>query len=117
MKIATICGSLKIDKEIWDVLSQNLTLWGYSVFKVDVWNMRDFLHTPEGEDVKIFLDEIHKEKILISDKIFILVKDNYIGDSTHSEIEYAKSLNKSIEYINITENYPYLYKPSDLMGE
>ncbi len=44
------------------------------------------------------LDKMHKEKIKISDAILVVNVDGYIGNSTQSEIEYAKSLNKEIIY-------------------
>ena len=41
---------------------------------------------------------MHKEKIKISDAILVVNVNNYIGSSTKSEIEYAKSLGKEIIY-------------------
>ena len=38
------------------------------------------------------------EKIKISDAILVVNVNGYIGDSTKSEIEFAKSLNKEIIY-------------------
>jgi hypothetical protein len=45
------------------------------------------------------LDEIHKRKIDLSDAIFVINKNGYIGNSTMSEIEYAKSKNKWVLYL------------------
>ena len=44
------------------------------------------------------LDKMHKEKIKLSDAILVVNVDNYIGSSTKSEIEFAKSLGKEIIY-------------------
>ena len=44
------------------------------------------------------IDKMHKEKIKLSDAILVVNVDGYIGNSTKSEIEYAKSLNKEIIY-------------------
>jgi len=44
------------------------------------------------------IDKMHKEKIKISDAILVVDVNWYIGNSTKSEIEYAKSLNKEILY-------------------
>ena len=49
------------------------------------------------------LGKMHKEKIKISDAIFVVNVNGYIGESTKSEIEYAKSQNKEILYLE--ENY------------
>ena len=35
----------------------------------------------------------------MSDEIFVINKDGYIGQSTNNEIEYAKSLGKKISYL------------------
>jgi len=41
---------------------------------------------------------LYKEKISISNIVFIINSNGYIGDDTLREIEYAKSLNKKIAY-------------------
>jgi hypothetical protein len=48
------------------------------------------------------LDELHKRKIDLADEVFIINKGGYIGESTHSEIEYAKVHNKIITYLEPT---------------
>ena len=42
---------------------------------------------------------MHKQKIDTSDAILVINKNGYIGDSTKSEIEYAKAQNKEIIYL------------------
>ncbi len=60
------------------------------------------LTRPNKEDYTkeeaIMIDRMHKEKIKLSDAILVIDVDAYIGNSTKSEIEYAKSLNKDIIY-------------------
>ena len=51
------------------------------------------------EEQKIKLDQLHKEKIKMSDFIYVVNKNGYIGSSTKSEIEFAKSLEKPIFYL------------------
>ena len=51
------------------------------------------------DEEKKQLDDLHKEKILISDAIYVVNKDGYIGESTKSEIEFAKEHNKEIMYL------------------
>ena len=48
------------------------------------------------EKEKAVLSKMHKERIKLSDAILVVNVDNYIGSSTKSEIEFAKSLNKEI---------------------
>lgn len=45
------------------------------------------------------LDEMHKHKIDLSDAICIINKNGYIGQSTQSEIDYAKKHGKIIYYM------------------
>ena len=44
------------------------------------------------------LDQMHKERIKLANAILVVNVDGYIGNSTKSEIEFAKSLNKEIIY-------------------
>ena len=46
----------------------------------------------------LMLDKMHKERIKLADAILVVNVDGYIGNSTKSEIEFAKSLNKEILY-------------------
>ena len=47
-------------------------------------------------DEEIILDKLHKQKIDISDAIYVVNIDGYTGNSTKSEIEYAKQNGKEI---------------------
>lgn len=53
------------------------------------------LYTKDEEEI---LDKAHKARIKLSDAIFVVNVNNYIGSSTKSEIEFAKSLGKEIIY-------------------
>jgi hypothetical protein len=52
--------------------------------------------TPEE---KKFSNEIHRAKIADADLIYIINYKGYIGDTTHSEIEWATQLGKKIQYL------------------
>lgn len=97
--IITLCGSTKFKDEFIH-LTEEFTLKGYIVLSVGLFGHADnkfgTIITPE---VKNMLDELHKAKIKMSDEVFIINKNRYIGDSTKSEIEYAKSLNIPIHYL------------------
>jgi hypothetical protein len=49
------------------------------------------------EQVKLF-GEIHFRKIDLSDEIFVIDVNGYIGSSTRKEIAYAKQQNKPVRY-------------------
>ena len=46
----------------------------------------------------MMLDDIHKRKIDMSDEIFVINVNDYIGDSTKNEIKYAKANGKKVSY-------------------
>ena len=46
----------------------------------------------------LMLDKMHRERIKLSDAILVVNVEGYVGNSTKSEIEFAKSLNKEIIY-------------------
>lgn len=95
MKIITVCGSLKFKEEI---ISEALRLeLDGNVVIPPIFPITDDKDSFTEEDFKI-LGQMHKEKIKISDAIYVVNVDNYIGKSTQSEIDYAKSLNKEIMY-------------------
>lgn len=52
--------------------------------------------TPEE---KIMLDELHKRKIDISNRVYVINVNGYIGDSTRSEIQYAHRRGVPVEYL------------------
>jgi len=55
-------------------------------------------HIAEHEGVADAMDELHLRKIDLSDEIFVVNHDDYIGDSTANEINYAKKTNKKIRW-------------------
>lgn len=96
MKIITICGSLKFKNEMIEV-AEKLELQENAVITpIYPTNSNKDAYTDEQVDV---LDKMHKEKIKISDAIYVVNVGGYIGTSTRSEIEYAKSLGKEILYL------------------
>jgi len=48
---------------------------------------------------KVMLDALHKIKIELSDSIFVINVDGYIGESTRSEIEHAEKMGKPVRYL------------------
>ena len=52
---------------------------------------------------KMMLDDMHKRKIDMADSIYVINVGGYIGDSTRSEIEYAKKHGKEVQYLESVE--------------
>ncbi len=96
MKIITLCGSLRFKDEMMKV-ALDLELQGNCVL-TPLYPVKDDKDDFTKEEMKI-LDDMHKHRIDLSDAIFVVNKDNYIGDSCRKEIEYAKKLNKEIMYL------------------
>ena len=96
-KIITLCGSTKF-KDAFVEAQKRLTLAGNIVVSVGC-----FGHSGDAEvwtdGVKEMLDDIHKQKIDMADEIFVINVGGYIGESTRSEIEYAKAKGKNIKYL------------------
>lgn len=90
-KVITICGSMKFKKEMIDIATK-LELKGYVVIQC-VYFADDRELT---EDELKLLSQLHYKKIEISDAIYVVNINGYIGESTKQEILYAKTLNKEI---------------------
>lgn len=100
--VITLCGSTKFKKEFEKVQKQ-LTLKGYIVISVGLFGHCGDKEAFEGLNKKM-LDDLHKRKIDLSDEIFVINKNGYIGDSTKSEIDYALKTGKKIRYMEGVDN-------------
>ena len=94
--IITLCGSIKFKDEFMKV-QEKLTLEGNIVFTPNFFN--NIKKEEISLDTKKMLDEMHKQKIEMSDEIYVINCGGYIGESTKSEIEYAKTKGKKISYL------------------
>lgn len=94
MKIITICGSLRF-KDLMMKIAEKESLKGNCILTPIYPTSRESIRT--SEQLKKLKQE-HFKKIELSDAILVINKDNYIGESTKLEIEYAKELNKEIYY-------------------
>lgn len=94
-KIITLCGSTKF-KDDFIRVNKELTLKGNIVISVACFGHSGDSFTDEQ---KVLLDDIHRRKIDLADAIYVINKGGYIGDSTRSEIEYAKYHGKQIFYM------------------
>lgn len=94
MKIITLCGSLKFQKEMMDI-AEKLSLKGNCILTPVYPVLENYERTEEQLEK---LKEAHLKRIEISDAILVINKDNYVGKSTNLEIEYARKLQKEIIY-------------------
>ena len=103
-KVITLCGSTRF-KEDFLREQKRLTLEGNIVISVGLFGHSGDNEVWEGMDedtvtqTKIMLDDMHKRKIDMADEIYVINKNGYIGSSTRSEIEYAKSKGLDVNYM------------------
>lgn len=94
--IITLCGSIKFKEEFMKI-KEKLTLEGNIVFTPNF-----FSNVKKKEinfETKEMLDKMHRQKIDMSDEIYVINFGGYIGESTKSEIEYAKAQGKKVTYL------------------
>ncbi len=100
-KVITLCGSTKF-KDDFLREQKRLTLEGNIILSLGL-----FGHSGDNEvwtdGTKEKLADMHKCRIDMSDEIFVINKNGYIGSSTRSEIDYAIAHGKAVNYMEPIE--------------
>ena len=95
--VITLCGSTRFKDQFLEA-QKRLTLAGNIVISVGL-----FGHSGDDEvwteGTKEMLDDMHKRKIDMADKIYVINVNGYIGSSTRSEIEYARKKGKQVLFL------------------
>ena len=100
--VVTLCGSTRF-KDEFEKANKNLTLQGNVVISVGLFGHSGDDEVWEGmsedavTDTKRMLDDMHKQKIDMADRIYVINPGGYIGKSTWSEICYAYMIDKPID--------------------
>ncbi|MFB9278451.1 hypothetical protein [Cohnella cellulosilytica] len=100
MRIITLCGSTKFKAE-FEQTNAFLTLQGNIVISLAFFEQSEGFKISEEQTER--LGELHFRKIDLSDEIFVIDVNGYIGSSTRREIEYAKERGKAIRYYSNDE--------------
>lgn len=106
-EIVVLCGSTRFYDEFQQA-NYDLTMAGKIVLSVGFYPHAKAKHG-HGEGVghdsveKVALDELHKRKIDLADRVLVLNVGGYIGDSTRGEILYAREHDKDIDFLEIPE--------------
>jgi hypothetical protein len=99
-EIVVLCGSTSFMSEFVEVNVQQ-TAAGRIVLSVGC-NMKLphplWADPDDAEALKPRLDALHKAKIRLAD--WVLVVGTRVGDSTRSEIAYARSLGKPVRFVH-----------------
>lgn len=92
MKTYTFCGSMRFEKEMMET--------AFFLETQNDCNILQCTYTDKqlSEEERFQLVKAHYRKIDISDGIYVLNIDGYIGDSVAEEIRYAKQKGKEILY-------------------
>jgi hypothetical protein len=102
-EIVCLCGSTRF-YDAFQQANYDLTMEGKIVLSVGFYPHAKAEHG-HGEGVghdpteKAMLDELHKRKIDLADRILVLNVGGYIGESTRSEIEYAEQHGTPVAYL------------------
>ena len=86
MRLLLVEDEIQLSEALNQILIKNKYVVIQCVYSNDKFN----------EEEQVLLADLHYKKIDISDAIYVVNVDGYIGTSTKKEIEYAKSLNKEI---------------------
>lgn len=94
-KVVTICGSMKFAGEMQKIATDLEKKYGWCVIQCVYGIDKDSITKEELENVV----NAHWKKIDISDGIFVVNKEGYIGKATQNEINYALSKGKEVYYL------------------
>lgn len=92
MKTYTICGSMRFEKEMQEIAFQLETQTGFNIIQCT------YADRKVSEEEKKMIAAAHYRKIDISDGIYVVNIDGYVGESVLAEIEYAQQQGKAIIY-------------------
>lgn len=101
--IVCLCGSTRFWRE-FQAAGLRETLAGKIVLSIGAASGTDEEHfgdmpREEQDRIKRELDELHLRKIDLADEVLILNVGGYIGESTRRELDYARSLGKTIRFL------------------
>lgn len=92
MRTVTICGSMRFKKEMQSIAFWLETKHNMNVLQC-VFNVDDLDITPAEQ---VSLENAHYKRIELSDAIYVVDIQGYIGNQVSKEIEFAKSKGKEV---------------------
>jgi hypothetical protein len=99
-EIVCLCGSTKYKQTFEDEI-ERLTFEGCITVAPGVFGHADGIDLSDQE--KQALDRLHREKVLISDRVHVVNVNGYVGDSTEAEIKYAKKIGTPVTWYDDSE--------------
>ena len=102
-KIITLCGSTRFTDGMlikqWELTKEGHIVLSWCALPEGYRWGPVKSHVADQEGVREIVDEVHKRKIDISDEVFVININGYIGESTKSEIEYAREHGILVKYL------------------
>ncbi|HIS47177.1 MAG TPA: hypothetical protein IAB46_06405 [Candidatus Scybalocola faecigallinarum] len=92
MKTVTICGSMKFADDMKKIAFDLECNYHANVLQC-VYNVENKALSPKEKEI---LEQAHYEKIRISDAIYVVDIQGYIGSAVSEEIRFARDLGKEI---------------------
>ena len=94
MKTYTICGSMRYATQMKEIAYYLETQKGFNILQC-IYIEKDVKFS---ENDLLALQYAHYKKIDMSDGIYVVNINGYIGESVKKEIKYAKQHNKEVLY-------------------
>jgi hypothetical protein len=95
--IVCLCGSTRFKQQFIEANFRE-TMAGKIVLSVGWFGHADGeIYTPTEEE-KGRLDELHLRKIDLASEVLIINCENYIGESTRRELDYARANGKVVRF-------------------
>lgn len=95
-KVVTVVGSTRF-KGQYEEICTDLELNGYIVLRMSTFSHHDNIELSEHQ-IQDRVD-IFKEYFKLSDEVYVVSVDGYVGDHTRADIEAAKEINPDIKII------------------
>jgi len=95
IKVVTMCGSMKFNKQMRTIARRIEAKQGWAVLQCVYSKKSDKL---DNIDEMHNIEVAHYKKIEISDAIYVVNIGGYIGEATKRAIAYAKKCGKEIIY-------------------
>ena len=94
MKVVTICGSMRFAENMQEIATELEKKFGWCIIQCIYGVDQEKLTQQEIDNIV----NAHWKKIDISDAIYVVNIDGYIGNSTNNEIKYAIKKGKEVIY-------------------
>ena len=100
MKTVTLCGSMRFSRQMQDIAFHLETQHGFNVLQCVYGD-----GTQLSQEMRAQLSRAHYRKIDLSDGIYVVDLNGYIGQSVQQEIEYARAQGKEVLFHTEFENH------------